>query len=35
MYRGIVPFLALQVVVVVLIIVFPELCLWLPKVLGT
>jgi tripartite ATP-independent transporter DctM subunit len=35
MYLGIVPFVALQVVIVMLIIVFPELCLWLPRVLGT
>jgi tripartite ATP-independent transporter DctM subunit len=35
MYLGIVPFVGLQIVVVILIIVFPELCLWLPKVLGT
>jgi TRAP-type mannitol/chloroaromatic compound transport system permease large subunit len=35
MYRGIVPFVALQVIVVALIILFPELCLWLPRVLGS
>ena len=34
MYRGIVPFVALQALVVILIIVFPGLCLWLPKVLS-
>jgi len=34
MYLGIVPFVALQVVVVILIILFPELCLWLPRILG-
>jgi tripartite ATP-independent transporter DctM subunit len=34
MYLGIVPFVGLQVVIVMLIIVFPELCLWLPRVLG-
>lgn len=35
MYLGIVPFVGLQIVVVILIIVFPELCLWLPRVLGS
>lgn len=34
MYRGIIPFVGLQIVVVILTIVFPELCLWLPRVLG-
>ena len=34
MYRGIVPFVGLQVLVVVLIILFPQLCLWLPKTLS-
>ncbi|MBW2102544.1 MAG: TRAP transporter large permease subunit [Deltaproteobacteria bacterium] len=34
MYKGIVPFVGLQVLVVILIIVFPQLCLWLPKVLA-
>ncbi len=34
MYRGIVPFVGIQVVVVILIIVFPQICLWLPKVMS-
>jgi len=33
MYRGIVPFVGLQVIVVILTILFPPLTLWLPKVL--
>jgi len=33
MYRGIVPFVFLQIFVVIIIIIFPQLCLWLPKVL--
>jgi len=32
-YRGIIPFVALQAVVVILLIIFPELCLWLPRLL--
>ena len=38
-YRGIIPFVILQVIVMVLLILFPELTLWLPnvmdKILGT
>ena len=34
MYRGIVPFVGLQVLVVIIIIVFPDLCLWLPRILS-
>jgi tripartite ATP-independent transporter DctM subunit len=34
MYRGIVPFVGIQILVVVIIILFPGLCLWLPKVLA-
>jgi len=34
MYRGVVPFVGIQVLVVILIIVFPQLCLWLPKVMS-
>lgn len=34
MYRGIIPFVGLQIIVVVLTVVFPQLCLWLPKVLS-
>jgi tripartite ATP-independent transporter DctM subunit len=33
MYKGIVPFVGLQIVVVVLLILFPGLCTWLPRVL--
>jgi len=33
-YRGIVPFVCLQALVVVVIILIPELCLWLPRVLA-
>ncbi len=32
-YRGIVPFVILQVVITVLCIVFPDICLWLPNML--
>lgn len=31
MYRGVVPFVCLQAAVVILVIIFPSLCLWLPK----
>ncbi|MDZ7698857.1 MAG: TRAP transporter large permease subunit [Deltaproteobacteria bacterium] len=34
MYRGIIPFVGLQIIVVVLIILFPQLCLWLPRILS-
>lgn len=34
MYRGIVPFVGIQILVVILIILFPQLCLWLPKALS-
>jgi len=34
MYVGIIPFVGLQVITVILIILFPELCLWLPRILG-
>jgi tripartite ATP-independent transporter DctM subunit len=34
MYRGVVPFVGLQALVVVLIIIFPDLCLWLPRLLS-
>ena len=33
MYKGIVPFVCLQILVVISLILFPELCLWLPRVL--
>ncbi|MEJ2587656.1 MAG: TRAP transporter large permease subunit [Deltaproteobacteria bacterium] len=35
MYAGIMPFVCLQFITVILIILFPQLCLWLPKVLGS
>ncbi len=34
MYKGIIPFVFLQILVVILLILFPSLCLWLPKVLA-
>ncbi len=35
MYRGIVPFIALQLVAVMLVVAFPQLTVWLPaKLLG-
>jgi len=34
MYRGVVPFVGLQIIVVILLIVFPDLCLWLPRMLA-
>ncbi|MFO7600392.1 MAG: TRAP transporter large permease subunit [Candidatus Desulfacyla sp.] len=34
MYVGIMPFVGLQLITVILIILFPELCLWLPRILG-
>ena len=34
MYRGVVPFVGIQVIVVILIIVFPQICLWLPKIMS-
>ncbi len=33
MYWGVIPFVGLQALVVILIIIFPGLCMWLPKVL--
>jgi tripartite ATP-independent transporter DctM subunit len=33
MYRGIIPFVGLQIFVVILLIVFPGLCTWLPRAL--
>ena len=33
MYRGVVPFIALQVVTILLILAFPGLATWLPEVL--
>ncbi|HKI48669.1 MAG TPA: TRAP transporter large permease subunit, partial [Desulfobacteria bacterium] len=34
MYKGIIPFVFLQMLVVILLIIFPQLCLWLPRVLA-
>jgi tripartite ATP-independent transporter DctM subunit len=33
-YRGIVPFVLLQAFITVLCIIFPDLCLWLPRILA-
>ena len=33
-YRGVVPFIALQAVALFLVFIFPEIALWLPKVIG-
>jgi TRAP-type mannitol/chloroaromatic compound transport system permease large subunit len=33
-YRGIIPFVALQLVAVVVCIVWPEVVLWLPRYFG-
>jgi TRAP-type mannitol/chloroaromatic compound transport system permease large subunit len=33
-YRGVVPFILLQVVVVVMTFAFPELAIWLPRAIG-
>jgi len=33
-YRGVMPFVGLQVIVVILCVLFPGLCLWLPRVLS-
>jgi TRAP-type mannitol/chloroaromatic compound transport system permease large subunit len=36
MYKGVIPFILLDLVVLVLVMVFPELALWLPeKLLGS
>ena len=34
LYRGIIPFIVIQVMMLVLVIVFPELVTWLPKALS-
>jgi TRAP-type mannitol/chloroaromatic compound transport system permease large subunit len=33
-YRGIVPFVVLQLVGLVLLLMFPEMALWLPRLIG-
>jgi TRAP-type mannitol/chloroaromatic compound transport system permease large subunit len=33
-YRGVTPFVGLQVLVTALCVIFPGLCLWLPKLLA-
>ena len=33
-YRGIIPFVALQLIALVLVMVFPQLALWLPRYTG-
>ncbi len=35
MYAGVVPFIGIQLVVLFVILAFPETALWLPRVLGT
>ncbi|MEX2128378.1 MAG: TRAP transporter large permease subunit [Xanthobacteraceae bacterium] len=34
MYRGVVPFVGLQVVALVLVFIFPDIALWLPRAIG-
>jgi TRAP-type mannitol/chloroaromatic compound transport system permease large subunit len=34
MYLGVIPFVAMQVLGVVLVFSFPQLALWLPRVIG-
>jgi TRAP-type mannitol/chloroaromatic compound transport system permease large subunit len=34
MYLGVIPFIAMQVIGVVLIFFYPQIALWLPKVIG-
>ncbi len=34
LYRGIIPYVALQILALLLIIFFPDIALWLPKILG-
>jgi TRAP-type mannitol/chloroaromatic compound transport system permease large subunit len=33
-YRGVVPFIALQGIALFLVFIFPEIALWLPTVIG-
>ena len=35
MYAGVIPFICIQLVVLFVILVFPETALWLPRILGT
>jgi TRAP-type mannitol/chloroaromatic compound transport system permease large subunit len=34
MYVGVIPFVAMQMLAVALVFFFPQLALWLPKVIG-
>jgi len=34
MYRGVVPFVGLQIIALVLVFVFPDIALWLPRAIG-
>jgi len=34
MYMGVIPFVAMQLLAVLLVFLFPQLALWLPKVIG-
>ena len=33
-YRGIVPFVGMQLIALVLVFMFPQLALWLPRAIG-
>jgi tripartite ATP-independent transporter DctM subunit len=33
-YKGVLPFIAIQIVVIALVMIFPEIALWLPKSIG-
>jgi TRAP-type mannitol/chloroaromatic compound transport system permease large subunit len=33
-YLGVIPFIGMQVLAVVLVFLFPQIALWLPKVIG-
>jgi len=35
LYKGVIPYVAFQLVAVFLIIIFPEIALWLPKLLSS
>jgi TRAP-type mannitol/chloroaromatic compound transport system permease large subunit len=34
MYIGVIPFVAMQMLAVLLVFLFPQLALWLPKTIG-
>lgn len=33
-YKGVLPFIAIQIIVIALVMIFPEIALWLPKAIG-